>query len=75
MELKLGVSFVTRDVTTDGLTRATKRLTRLQNGRNPSVVALWQLASLSKKLVLRPNSLTLPFVNVSECNSKRTTRE
>ncbi|KAG0331932.1 hypothetical protein BG005_005622, partial [Podila minutissima] len=62
-------------VRTVGLTSTTRsRPSALHSSSPPSVVPPTPRASFSRRSVLRPSSLTLPFVSVSVSSSSRTAR-
>ena len=68
-------SCASREDSTDGLTRATRRLTKPPNGESPSEELHMPVASSSKKSVLKQNNPTLVLENACVSNSRRTTRE
>ena len=68
-------SCASREDSTDGPTRATRRLTRPPNGESPSEELHMPAASSSKKSVLKQNNPTLVLENACVSNSRRTTRE
>lgn len=59
----------------DGLITITTKPIRTPSGESPSRAHPTPPASSSRRSPLRPSSPTLPSESVSECNSRRTTRE